>query len=81
MPSDISTDPMRVLYLQSDMVCFSSVLVLILRAVSTTQGFLNGISDECIESAREVFDLHQECMASVRECKTDPSVAKRYVNW
>ena len=72
---------MRVIYLQCDLVCQSSLLVLILRAIPTARGSLSGVSDDCVAAARDVLDIHQQCMTGVRGCKSDPSMVTKYINW
>ena len=79
--SDSETDPMRVIYLQCDLVCQSSLLVLILRAIPTAPGFPGGASDDYIAVARETLDIHEQCMTIVRNCKTDPFLVMKYINW
>ena len=70
---------MRELYLRGDLVCYTSLLALILRAVHSPSGGTGG-SKECIAAAREVFELHQECMVLVRR-SDDPPTVRRYLNW
>lgn len=77
--SDGDGDPMRELYLRADMVCYTSLLSLILRAVPFPDAGSGGLN-ECIAAAREVFELHQECMVLVRD-SDDPPTVRRYLNW
>ena len=72
---------MRILYLQFDMVCQSSLLTLILRSVSGARGEEPGTSEDCVTAARAVMDIHHQCMASVKSCKGDPTMVKKYMNW
>ncbi|KAL5336348.1 hypothetical protein BJX70DRAFT_400638 [Aspergillus crustosus] len=74
---DRETAPIRTLYLRADMVCRSSLLVLILRALPTNPEA--GV-DDCVTAARETLDLHKECMDSVRDCK-DPLLVTKYITW
>ncbi|KAI1414111.1 hypothetical protein F5Y13DRAFT_179093 [Hypoxylon sp. FL1857] len=78
---DGGTDPMRVVYLQCEILCESSLLALILRAVPAAQGSLSGISDDCVAVARDTLDVHHQCMMEVRGCKTDSSMVTKYINW
>ncbi|KAI1105790.1 hypothetical protein F4804DRAFT_340971 [Jackrogersella minutella] len=80
-PSDAETDPMRIVYLQCDVVCQSSLLALILRAAPGTRGSVSGVSDECVAVARETLDVHHHCMMAVSSCKTDPFMVIKYINW
>ncbi|KAI0881294.1 uncharacterized protein GGS22DRAFT_192382 [Annulohypoxylon maeteangense] len=80
-PRGSEADPMRIVYLQCDIVCQSSLLALILRAITTARGSLSSISDECVTVARETLDIHHECMTAVRSCKTDPFMVTKYINW
>ncbi|XXG95182.1 rRNA-processing protein cgr1 [Hypoxylon texense] len=79
--SDGESDPMRIVYLRCDLVCQSSLLTLILRAIPTVPGSANGVSDECVAVAREVMERHQQCIMEVRACKNDPSMVTKYINW
>lgn len=72
-----NTDPLRLLYLRADLVCHSSLLVLILRALPAASGIG---TDECIMVARDTLELHRECMDCVRECK-DPLLVTKYITW
>lgn len=80
-PSNREKDPMRVVYLQCDLVCQSSLLALILRAIPTAGGSLSGISDDCVAVARDTMEIHQQCMMAVRGCKNDPFMVTKYINW
>ncbi|KAF4979130.1 hypothetical protein FZEAL_4620 [Fusarium zealandicum] len=75
---DSQLDPMRILYLQCDLVCQSSFLVLILKAKPAVQH--PKVSDECIGAAREVMDMHQQCMKSVQSCM-NPLLVAKYITW
>lgn len=44
----------------------------------TAQG--SEISDECLRTARETLELHQECMKLVQHCK-DPLILSKYITW
>ena len=68
---------MKTLYLRADMVCHSSLLVLILRAFPAASGA--GIN-ECVTAARDTLELHQECMNSVRDCN-NPLLITKYITW
>ncbi len=72
---------MQMIYLQCDLVCQSSLLALILRAVPTLQNSPSSISDECVAVARETLNIHQQCMASIGNRKDDPSIVMKYINW
>jgi hypothetical protein len=72
---------MRVIYLQFDLVCQSSVLALILRAITTAPGSLTGVSDDCVAVARDALDLHEQCMQSVYNCKSNPFMVTKYISW
>ncbi|KAI1459923.1 hypothetical protein F4805DRAFT_465878 [Annulohypoxylon moriforme] len=75
------SDPMRIVYLQCDILCQSSLLALILRAITTARGFPSTISEECVEVARQTLDIHHECMTAVSSCKTNPFMVTKYINW
>ncbi|KAI0149689.1 hypothetical protein F4776DRAFT_174560 [Hypoxylon sp. NC0597] len=79
--SDGETDPMRVVYLQCELLCQSSLLALILRAVPTAGGSLILVSEDCLVVAREAMDVHHQCMMGVGGCKTDSSMVMKYINW
>ncbi|KAI1378884.1 hypothetical protein F4677DRAFT_443364 [Hypoxylon crocopeplum] len=80
-PSGREADPMRVVYLQCDLVCQSSLLVLIMRAVPTNHAIVNCVSDECVAVARETLDKHHRCMMDLRSCVNDPFMVPRYISW
>ncbi|KZL68094.1 fungal specific transcription factor, partial [Colletotrichum incanum] len=75
---DAQADPMRATYLHSDLVCHSSILTLILRAIPSAQR--SEISDECASAARDTLEAHQQCIQSVRGC-SDPATVVKYLNW
>ncbi|KAJ4221144.1 hypothetical protein NW759_007214 [Fusarium solani] len=75
---DSDVDPMRVIYLQCDFVCQSSLLALILKAIPPGQ--YTDIPDNCIGVARSTLDMHETCMEGMRRCK-DPLLVRKYVNW
>lgn len=70
---------MQELYLKGDLVCHTSLLALVLRAVPLSTHDTN-VSNECLMAAREVFELHEQCMTCVRNCN-DPPTTARYLNW
>lgn len=80
-PSDSESDPMRVVYIQCDIVCQSSLLTLILRAIPITHESYGGVLNECIAVARSTFEHHHACMTTLRNCKTDPFMITKYINW
>ncbi|KAI8711625.1 Zn(2)-C6 fungal-type domain-containing protein [Fusarium sp. LHS14.1] len=71
-------DPMRVIYLQCDFVCQSSLLALILKAIPPGQH--RDIPVNCTVVARSTLDMHERCMEGMRRCK-DLLVVRKYVNW
>lgn len=77
--TDLEADPMRVIYLQCDLVCQLSCLALILRAIPGSSS--TGVSDQCVQTARQALDTHQECMIAVRSRKNDSSQVTKYINW
>lgn len=79
--NDDEVDPMRAIYLRCDLVCQLSCLALVLRAIPTAPGSLDGASEECITAARDALDMHQQCMTGIRACKNDPSQVIKYINW
>ena len=73
---------MGIIYLRCDLICSSSTLALLLRANSTTiPGPINYASEECVAVARDVLDIHQQCMVSVRSSKGNISMLQKYINW
>ena len=79
--SDDEQDPMRVIYLQRDLVCQSSLLALILRAIPGAQGSPTGALDSCAVVARDALNIHGQCMKDLRGCKNDPYMVAKYINW
>ncbi|RSL59478.1 hypothetical protein CEP53_005763 [Fusarium sp. AF-6] len=71
-------DPMRLIYLQCDFVCQSSLLALILKAIPPGQH--TDIPENYIEVSRRTLDMHERCMEGMRHCK-DPLLVRKYVNW
>lgn len=69
---------MKIVYLYCDLVCESSLLVLILRAITTPDDLK--ASEDCITVARNTLDLHEQCMELVRGCK-DPELVTKYTTW
>ncbi|KAK5051527.1 hypothetical protein LTR84_003179 [Exophiala bonariae] len=78
---DPNVDPMGIVYLRCDLVCTSSTLALILRAAPTEGKAESRASDDCIAVAREVMEIHQQCMNSVRNCKGNTAMLQKYINW
>lgn len=72
-------DRMRELYFRGNLVCHTSLLALVLRAVPSPSQETS-VSNECIAASREVFELHQQSMKCVRNCNDPPTMA-RYLNW
>lgn len=79
--SEGESDPMQAIYLRCDLVSQCSLLALILRAIPTARGSLSGVSDDCVAVARNALDIHQQCMTIVRDCKSDPFIVTKYINW
>ncbi|RFU31755.1 hypothetical protein B7463_g4585, partial [Scytalidium lignicola] len=79
--SEDGQDTLRDVYLQAELVCQYSLLALILRAIPPALGSLGSASDDCIAVAREVLDLHQRCVTSMRENKNDPFMLSKYLSW
>jgi hypothetical protein len=75
------SDSMRPIYLQCDLVCFYSLLTLILRAIPASGDSLSSVSDECVAVARDALDIHQQCIEGIRGFKNDPFMVTRYLNW
>ncbi|KAK1983625.1 hypothetical protein LZ30DRAFT_713819 [Colletotrichum cereale] len=76
--NDPQADPMRATYLRGDLVCYSSILTLALRAIPSEQR--SGVSNECVSAARDTLEAHQECIRGVRAC-SDPTTVVKYLNW
>jgi hypothetical protein len=68
---------MRIVYLQCDMVCQTSLLTLLLRAVRAKEV---PQTEDYVELARRVFDLHRQCIESIREVKSE-FLFQRYFSW
>lgn len=67
--------------MQCELICQYSLLTLIFRALPVPAGSLSSICDECLKIAREALRVHEECIAAVRNCKNEPLMLARYVNW
>ncbi|KAK2729352.1 C6 transcription factor [Colletotrichum kahawae] len=78
---DENEDPLRVLYLQCHLVCHTSLLTLILRAIPSAGSSPSGASDECVAVARLALEIHHQCMTSIRNCKSDPQIVNKYISW
>ncbi|KAH9234714.1 hypothetical protein K456DRAFT_1749715 [Colletotrichum gloeosporioides 23] len=77
---DENEDPLRVLYLQCHLVCHTSLLTLILRAIPSVGSSPSGASDECVAVARLALEIHHQCMTSIRNCKSDPQIVNKYIS-
>ncbi|RSL43277.1 hypothetical protein CEP54_015151 [Fusarium duplospermum] len=75
---DSEADPMRVIYLQCDFVCQSSLLALILKAIPPGQH--TDMPENYVEVSRSTLDMHERCIEGMRHCK-DPLLVRKYVNW
>ncbi|KAI6754601.1 hypothetical protein HG530_012353 [Fusarium avenaceum] len=76
--SSMEGDPMKVIYLHCDLVCQSSILSMILRAVPGIQDA--NVHDRYVTVARNTLDLHDQCMRLVKGCR-DPLLVRRYISW
>lgn len=74
-------DKMRVVYLRIELTKQLSLLTLILRAVPAPLGSATTITDECAAAAHETLDMHQQCIAAIKESKDDQFMTNRYLNW
>ncbi|KAH8678426.1 hypothetical protein BX600DRAFT_452045 [Xylariales sp. PMI_506] len=69
------------IYSECELVCQSSLLPLILRAVPPALGGLDGNLNDCVSVARDVLDMHHRCITKIREHKRDPFALNKYLNW
>ncbi|KAF4473093.1 hypothetical protein FALBO_19 [Fusarium albosuccineum] len=76
--ADPDRDPLRLMYLNFDVVCQSSLLALILRAIPSAQNPESPQS--CVAIARDTLDRHEQCMEELRTSK-DPLLIRKYINW
>ncbi|RGP67108.1 hypothetical protein FSPOR_6164 [Fusarium sporotrichioides] len=76
--STVEEDPARVIYLHCDLVCQSSMMSMVLRAIPAAGNTY--ATDSCVTVARNTLDLHGQCMKLVDGCK-DPLLMKRYISW
>jgi hypothetical protein len=79
--SEGESDPMRPIYLQCDLICFYSLLTLILRAIPAFGDSSSSVSEECVAVARDALDIHQQCVVAIRGFKNDPFIVTKYLNW
>ncbi|KAF2181556.1 hypothetical protein K469DRAFT_671308 [Zopfia rhizophila CBS 207.26] len=82
-PRGTPSDQTRTIWLQSNLICQHSLLAQVLRAVpsSVSGGSLTSIPNDCIKVARDCLDMHEQCMRTIRDCKNDPFMMRRYINW
>jgi len=76
-----TADPMRVVYLQCDLICFTSLLCQILRAIPETGNTIGAVSRECLQAARAALALHEQCLRGLRNADKFPLMETIYVNW
>ena len=81
MPEEGHTDPLRIPHLQCDLICQNSLLAQILRAKPCYQDSLTQVSDECVDVAREVLEVHHQLISGVADRRGDGAVIMRYLNW
>ncbi|KAL3601791.1 hypothetical protein FPOAC2_06065 [Fusarium poae] len=74
----VEQDPARVVYLHCDLVCQSSMMSMVLRAIPASGN--TDATDGCVTVARNTLDLHGQCMKLVDGCR-DPLLMKRYISW
>ncbi|CAG9986514.1 unnamed protein product [Clonostachys byssicola] len=74
-------DPLRDYHLQCDLVCLTSLLTLILRAVPLPLGSLDGSINNYVAAAREVFDIHHKCITGIKKRGIGCSMNRKYINW
>ncbi|KAI0428421.1 fungal-specific transcription factor domain-containing protein [Xylaria sp. FL1042] len=74
-------DKMRDVYFKIELVKQLSLLTLILRAVPAPPGSPTSITEACAAAAHEALDMHQECMAAIKDNKDDQFTTNRYLHW
>jgi hypothetical protein len=74
-------DPMRAVYLQFDVICQSSLLTQILRAVPDSDNSQRRASNEYLTIAHETLDMHELFMTDVYGRERNPYMVKSYISW
>ncbi|VUC32933.1 unnamed protein product [Clonostachys rosea] len=78
---DALSDPLQEYHLQCDLVCLTSLLTLILRAVPLPLESLGGSPSSYVTAARDVFDIHHKCMMGIKQRGIGCSMNRKYINW
>ncbi|KAL2819062.1 hypothetical protein BDW59DRAFT_165217 [Aspergillus cavernicola] len=78
--SDKDLDPLRVIYLQCDLVTQYSLLALILRATPTAEASVSEGSDDCVVVAREALEIHEQCLKALDGCKNASFMVTKYIS-
>ncbi|KAH6986377.1 hypothetical protein BKA56DRAFT_613753 [Ilyonectria sp. MPI-CAGE-AT-0026] len=78
-PSNQSSEmcSMQVVNIQCELACHCSLLALILRVISTAGGSL----EHCFAVARDVLDIHHQCIISLRGCENAAFMISRHLDW
>ncbi|KAI1356802.1 fungal-specific transcription factor domain-containing protein [Xylaria sp. FL0043] len=74
-------DKMRDVYFKIELVKQLSLLTLILRAVPAPAGSPTSITESCAAAAHEALDMHQQCMAAIKDNEHDQFTTNRYLHW
>ncbi|KAH7011262.1 hypothetical protein EDB80DRAFT_891108 [Ilyonectria destructans] len=67
----------QVVNIQCELAYHCSLLALILRAISTAGGSL----EHCFAIARDILDIHHQCIISLRGCENDAFMISRHLDW
>lgn len=77
--ADLNLSEVDVIYLRSDGVSRLAILTLIYRAIPVEPGSPSTFIPECIETARAALELHQVCIASLKEASENLRCS--YMHW
>ncbi|KAJ5461438.1 uncharacterized protein N7458_002990 [Penicillium daleae] len=79
LTADLNMSEVDVIYLRSDGVSRLAILTLIYRAIPVEPGSPSTFIPECIETARASLELHQVCIASLKEASENLRCS--YMHW
>lgn len=79
MSSNLNLPDLDILYLQTDKVSRLAILTLIYRAIPVDAGSPGTFIPECIDTARDALETHQDCIGSLQEA--NEIIRCSYMHW
>lgn len=79
MKTNLNMSEVDYIYFRSDGVSRLAILTLIYRAIPVEPGSSSTFIPECIDTARAALELHQACIADLKEASEN--LRTSYMHW